>query len=114
MMGQIQTNTAEAQSRSVFVAGWRPFIGWGCGSALLYNTLIAPLFSFPVADLGFLQTVLMAMLGVGAMRSYDKAKGTSNDVLPIFPKSVTPIASPTTTLPAKPKKKLLGVVPWPF
>jgi len=110
MMGQIATNTAEAQSRSVFVAGWRAFIGWGCGGALIYNTLIAPPFHLAVADLSFLQTVLMAMLGIGAMRSYDKVKGTANDVLPIFPKpvAVTPVAAPA------PKKKILGIAPWPF
>lgn len=109
MIAQAETNTAEAQHRSIFVAGWRPFVGWGCGAALIYNTLIAPPLHLGVADLGFLQTILMGMLGIGAMRSYDKAKGTANDVLPILkPKAVTPIALP---LP-KPKKKGLDL--WPF
>jgi hypothetical protein len=105
-MGQIQTNIAEANNRSVFVAGWRPFIGWGCGGALLYNTLFAPLFHFQVADLGFLQTILMAMLGLGAMRSYDKAKGTSNDVLPILPPKSAEVPQ---AAPGKKRKKFLGL-----
>ena len=104
-MGQIQTNIAEAQNRSVFVAGWRPFIGWVCGGAFAYNTLIAPPFHLMTADNAFLQTILMAMLGLGAMRSYDKAKGTSNDVLPILNK----VAEVTQDAPAKKRKKFLGL-----
>lgn len=79
LMGQIQVNTVEASHRSIFVAGWRPFIGWGGGAALIYNTLVAPAFNLPVADLGFLQTVLMGILGLGAMRSFDKVKGVADD-----------------------------------
>lgn len=92
LLGQIETNKLEAQHRSIFIAGWRPFIGWGCGGALIYNTLIAPFIEFvarlfgwtgamPVVDISFLTTVLLAMLGMGVMRSYDKLKGTSNDFL---------------------------------
>jgi hypothetical protein len=107
MMGQIATNTAEAQNRSVFVAGWRPFIGWGCGASLVYSTLVAPLFHLNVPDLSFLQTVLMAMLGVGAMRSYDKAKGTANDVLPIFTPKTVEAGQPVAPLARR--KKFLGI-----
>ena len=107
-MGQIATNTAEAQNRSVFVAGWRPFIGWGCGVALIYNTFLAPMFHMPVTDLSFLQTVLMGMLGLGAMRSFDKAKGTSNDVLPILPTKPAATEVPQAA-PAKKRKKFLGI-----
>lgn len=84
-MGQIEVNKIEAASTSLFVAGWRPFIGWGSGSALLYNTMIAPALHLGVADLGFLQTVLMAILGLGAMRSYDKVKDTASDAPLIKP-----------------------------
>ena len=44
--GQLEINKAEAQSRSIFVAGWRPFIGWVCGVALAYNFIIRDLFLF--------------------------------------------------------------------
>jgi hypothetical protein len=67
MLGQIDVNKTEATHRSIFVAGWRPAVGWGGASALLYNTLIAPMFGLGVADLGFLQTVLLAILGIGGM-----------------------------------------------
>lgn len=75
MMGQIEVNKVEAVHPSIFVAGWRPYIGWGCGTAFLYSTVISPVFGTPPADIAFVQTVLMAMLGVGAMRSYEKVKG---------------------------------------
>lgn len=104
MIAQTEVNKVEAAHRSVFVAGWRPFVGWGCGSALIYNTMFAPALGLGVADLGFLQTVLLGILGIGAMRSYDKAKGTANDVLPLFQ---------STPKPAPAKKKVLGVE-WPF
>ncbi len=104
-LGQIEVNKVEAGHRSMFIAGWRPFIGWGCGVALIYNTLVAPMASLPVADLGFLQTVLMAMLGMGAMRSYDKAKGTANDT-PILG-TMTKVVQVETV---KPRKK--GILPF--
>jgi hypothetical protein len=106
-LGQIATNTAEAGHRSIFVAGWRPAIGWGCGAALVYNTLVAPMFHLQVADLGFLQTVLMGMLGISASRTVEKIKGVTNDVLPI----IKPKATVVEAVP-KPKKKGLDL--WPF
>ena len=86
-MAQILTNREEAKSRSVFVAGWRPFIGWTCGVALAYHFIISPLILFavavagleipalPVFDMDSLMTVLLGMLGLGGMRSFEKAKG---------------------------------------
>ena len=86
-MAQILTNREEAKSRSVFVAGWRPFIGWTCGFALAYHFIAAPLVLFgmelagyeipalPVFDMDALMTVLLGMLGLGGMRSFEKAKG---------------------------------------
>ena len=86
-MAQILTNREEAKSRSVFVAGWRPFIGWTCGVALAYHFIISPLILFavavagieiqalPVFDMSALMTVLLGMLGLGGMRSFEKAKG---------------------------------------
>lgn len=86
-MAQVEVNKAEAQHRSIFVAGWRPFIGWTCGVALAYHFVLAPLITFGVAwygaeipeiptfDMDSLMTVLLGMLGLGGMRSFEKAKG---------------------------------------
>jgi hypothetical protein len=89
-LAQIQTNQAEAQSKSVFVAGWRPFVGWVCGAAFAYAFIVQPLLKFvlsafhvqvetPIIDFSEMSPVLLGMLGLGAMRSYDKAQGTDND-----------------------------------
>ncbi len=84
MQGQLTVNANEAKHKSVFVAGWRPFIGWVGGSALAYQFLLYPLLTWvafavdpklsppPVLDAGALFSVVTAMLGIGAMRSYDK------------------------------------------
>lgn len=87
--GQLDVDKTEAASNSIFVAGWRPFIGWVCGSALGYQYILSPigqwccaLFGHPVAapvlDIGQLMTLLLSMLGMGVLRSYDKAQGTGN------------------------------------
>ena len=85
-MAQIEVNRVEAQHRTVFVAGWRPFTGWICASALAYHFIIEPILIFalalqniqltlPTFDMGSLLTVLMGMLGLGGLRTYEKAKG---------------------------------------
>ena len=85
-MAQIEVNKVEAQHRTVFVAGWRPFTGWICSSALAYHFIIEPILIFtlatqniqltlPTFDMGSLLTVLMGMLGLGGLRTYEKAKG---------------------------------------
>ena len=86
-MAQVEVNKAEAQHKSIFVAGWRPFIGWTCGVALAYHFIFAPFIVFGVAwsgaeipeipafDMDSLMTVLLGMLGLGGMRSFEKAKG---------------------------------------
>ena len=43
VMGQIEINKVEAGHKSIFVAGWRPFVGWTCGIALAYNFVLRPL-----------------------------------------------------------------------
>ena len=76
---------AEAQHRSVFVAGWRPFIGWVCGIALAYNFVLRDFIIFvvgedavpPALQMDHLMTVLMGMLGLGAFRTYEKIKNVS-------------------------------------
>lgn len=107
LVAQTATNTAEAGHSSIFVAGWRPAVGWGCGCALVYNTILAPAFGLGHADLGFLQTILLGMLGIGGMRSYEKVKGVASDVLPLPKKDSN-----------APKKggilKKIGRGEWPF
>lgn len=105
-LAQSEVNKVEAGHRSVFVAGWRPAIGWGCGVALIYNTVLAPLAGLGVADLGFLQTVLLAMLGISASRTIEKVKGVTNDVLPIFKK--TEVSPPSVEASKKKDRR------WPF
>lgn len=89
LMGQIEVNKIEAKHASIWVAGWRPFIGWIGGVGLAYNFVLAPFIEFIVRANGYvgelptpnsneLMTLILAMLGVGAMRSYDKTKGTAS------------------------------------
>ena len=84
---QAETNKEEAQHRSVWVAGWRPFIGWVCGVALAWHFVLSPIVLFlaawfnivlpalPAFDMGSLMTVLMGMLGLGGLRTFEKTKG---------------------------------------
>ena len=86
-MAQVATNQAEAKHRSVFVAGWRPFVGWTCGVALAYHFVLAPVILFgvniagveipelPAFDMDSLMTVLLGMLGLGGLRTYEKKQG---------------------------------------
>ena len=89
-LAQIDLNNQEAAHQSMFVAGWRPFVGWTCGVALAYHFLIAPLLGFmlvlycidtPMPEFEFsqLSTNLMGMLGLGGLRSYEKMKGVHRD-----------------------------------
>jgi hypothetical protein len=79
---QTKINEIEAQHRTVFVAGWRPFIGWVCGMALAYNFVIRDLFIWafqpevipPALAMDHLMTVLLGMLGLGGLRTYEKIK----------------------------------------
>ena len=85
--GQLAINAEEAKHRSIFVAGWRPFIGWTCGIALMAHFVLFPATDFAVAYMGYevppmpafdmdsLMTVLLGMLGLGGMRSFEKFKG---------------------------------------
>ena len=82
------TNQVEASHRTVFVAGWRPFIGWVCGMAFAYHFVLQPLLVFllaiyganvklPEFDMSVLTTVLMGILGLGGLRTYEKLKGAA-------------------------------------
>lgn len=84
LQSQLQVNSVEAASSSLFVAGWRPFIGWTCGAALAYSYIAQPFMAFaigcfawklpplPVLDGASLSTILMGMLGIAGMRTYEK------------------------------------------
>ena len=63
--GQLEINKAEAQSRNIFVAGWRPFIGWTCGVAMAYNYVVHPIMIFTLAQLDYL--VALPALDLGEM-----------------------------------------------
>ena len=82
---QIEVNKVEANSNSLFVSGWRPFVGWTCGVALCYHFVLQPFLTFvlysfghqiilPTFDMGTLTTILMGMWGLGGLRSYEKVK----------------------------------------
>jgi hypothetical protein len=82
--GQMEINKIEAASKSVFVAGWRPFCGWVGGAGLAYAAIVEPLLrlmaslygyagDFPAIDTTITMQILFGLLGLGAMRSYDKA-----------------------------------------
>jgi hypothetical protein len=84
-MIQVEVNKEEAKHRSSFVAGWRPFIGWTCGLALAYHFILQPILTLvltisgitvdlPEFDMSSLMTVLMGMLGLGGLRTYEKVK----------------------------------------
>lgn len=82
---QADINIEEAKSGNWFAASWRPFVGWVCGVAFAYHFVLQPLLAFsmaafghvvalPVFDMDALFTVLMGMLGLGGMRSFEKFK----------------------------------------
>ncbi len=81
--GQLDVNKVEAAHKSLFVAGWRPFVGWICGIGLLYNILISQIlgiwFKVPEVDPSLLTPILMGMLGMGAMRSYEKTQNVARE-----------------------------------
>ena len=83
--GQLEINKSEAQSSSVFVSGWRPFIGWVCGAAFAWNWIGLPMAKVALglagyvmelapADLSEMMPVLLGMLGLSAMRTVEKIK----------------------------------------
>ena len=83
LKGQLEINKVEAAHHSVFVSGWRPCIGWVCALGLFYNVILANIIGIwvdvPEVDTTLLVPVMMGMLGIGAMRSYEKVKGVSRE-----------------------------------
>ena len=87
---QIAVNQKEAAHKSLFVAGWRPAVGWVCVLGMASNFMVIPLANFalamaestivvPILDLTQMMPVLMGMLGLGAMRTVEKAKGVQRE-----------------------------------
>jgi hypothetical protein len=89
VQGQLTTNNTEASNQNLFVSGWRPFIGWICGSGLGWNYIGIPLVSsvmtivghpvtIPQADISEMMPILIGMLGLGGMRTYEKINGVNS------------------------------------
>jgi hypothetical protein len=88
LLGQIEVNKIEAQSSSLFVSGWRPWAGWVGGVAFAYASIVEPIArfiakvvydyqgNFPEINTDLTIQVLLGMLGLGLMRSFDKKQGT--------------------------------------
>lgn len=85
--GQMEINREEAKHISLFVSGWRPFVGWVCGFGLVYSFIGNPLLAWvsltwgfatpPTLDLGTLLTVLGGLLGLGSLRTVEKINGVA-------------------------------------
>ena len=89
-LAQIDVNKAEASHKSLFVAGWRPFVGWVCAGALAYHFILQPILVFAISvygvsitlpefDMGSLMTILMGMLGLGGLRTLEKVQKVSRE-----------------------------------
>ena len=86
---QVIVNAEEAKHPSIFVSGWRPFVGWVCGVALAYVALLEPLARFvatvtfgyvgvfPVIDTNLTMQVLLGILGLGGLRTWEKQKSVA-------------------------------------
>ena len=87
--GQISINLAEAQSKNLFNSGWRPFIGWTCGTSLVYAAILEPIArfiakviysysgEFPAIDTQLTLQILIGILGLGGMRTFERFKGVT-------------------------------------
>lgn len=86
--GQLDVNKVEAASTSLFVAGWRPAIGWTCGAAFAFKFIGGPAafvlsqwaghpITLPEFDFTEMSTILLGMLGLGGLRTVEKVKGVS-------------------------------------
>jgi hypothetical protein len=90
MASQMEINKIEASNPSLFVSGWRPFIGWVCGISLTYAAIIEPLSrfiasvmfkysgAFPVIDTTLTLQILLGLLGLAGMRSWEKKEGVAS------------------------------------
>lgn len=114
VLAQIEVNKAEAGHGSIFVAGWRPFVGWVCGVGLASQVALFPLldriFGWSMTfDTELLILTLGGMLGIGGMRTFEKVRGVSTNDYRDVPKQtqespVVPAETPSQPVP-KPKRK---------
>ncbi len=93
VQGQLRVNEREAAHGSIFVAGWRPAVGWICGFALAWSFILEPIGSWaafmfgvkmdgvPKIELGPLMSILLGMLGLGGLRTYEKRIGVARKEL---------------------------------
>jgi Holin of 3TMs, for gene-transfer release len=88
VQGQLEINKAEASNPSIFVSGWRPAIGWVCGTACAWNWIGLPfvkaalaVYGHPLeinpADIGEMMPILLGMLGLGGLRTAEKINGVA-------------------------------------
>jgi len=82
LVGQMEINKIEAGSSNMFIAGWRPAIGWICALGIAANFIVFPVLDaykvLPVPiqfDMGTLMTLVLSLLGLGTMRTVEKSKG---------------------------------------
>jgi len=105
-VAQIELNKVEAGNGSVFVAGWRPFVGWVCGVGLGAQVILFPLldriFNWKMTfDTELLVLTLSGMLGLGSMRTLEKIKGVSTNNYNDRPKEPTVVKQILDILPEK-------------
>lgn len=84
LVGQLAINKVEAAHRSLFVAGWRPAVGWICACAMANNFVIVPYVgalwpAIEPLDLSVMMPVLLGMLGLAGARTFEKARGTARE-----------------------------------
>ena len=88
MLAQTEINAAEAQHKSIFVAGWRPFIGWVCGVGIAWSMVVQPVAQWamiawgdgtelPTIDTSYLMELVTAMLGMSGLRTFEKMRGVA-------------------------------------
>ena len=88
MLAQTEINAAEAQHISIFVAGWRPFIGWVCGVGIAWSMVVQPVAQWamiawgagtelPTIDTSYLMELVTAMLGMSGLRTFEKMRGVA-------------------------------------
>ena len=88
MLAQTEINKAEAAHKSIFVAGWRPFIGWVCGVGIAWSMVVQPVAQWamiawgdgtelPTIDTSYLMELVTAMLGMSGLRTFEKMRGVA-------------------------------------
>lgn len=114
-MAQVEVNKVEAAHASIFVAGWRPFLGWVSGLGLAWTFVLAPLVEWisrlcgwqgrmPELDTSQLMTLVLALLGLGTMRTVETVKGVARSNLQPHEAQRLP-APAAASPPAEPRRK---------